>query len=211
MIPNPAAATAAPFGAALHDAKRALRERVVTLREALPAADRDAAARAIAARILALPALAAAHTVLLTLPFRSEWDTRILVAGALAAGKSVALPRVDRALRMLALHSIRDPRSDVEPGYRGIPEPRAGCPVVAPGAIEWVLVPGVAFDATGGRLGYGGGFYDRLLPLLSAGVPRVAGALELQVVDRVPAAPHDCRVDTIVTELRTITIGRPPR
>src|SRR5512145_2444799 len=159
MIPDPAAATDSPVGAALHDAKRALRKRILTLRNALPAADRDAAAGAIAERILALPALASARTVLLTLPFGSEWDTRVLVAGALAAGKTVALPRVDRGLRMLALHAIRDSRSDVEPGYRGIPEPRAGCPVVAPEAIEWVLVPGVAFDATGARLGYGGGFY----------------------------------------------------
>ncbi len=208
MLPNLAAATAAPAGAALHDAKRALRERVIALRDALPAEDRHAAARAIAARLLAQPALAAARTVLLTLPFRSEWDARILVARALATGKTVVLPRVDRELRILALHSIRDPRSDVEPGYRGIPEPRLDCPAVAPEAIEWVLVPGVAFDATGGRLGYGGGFYDRLLPRLPAGVPRVAGALELQIVDHVPAAPHDCRVDAIVTEMRTIAVTR---
>lgn len=207
MIPDPAAAAEAPAGAALHDAKRALRERVIALRDALPEADRHAAARAIAERILALPSLAAARSVLLTLPFRSEWDTRILVAHALAAGKTVVLPRVDRELRVLALHSIRDPRSDVEPGYRGIPEPRLGCPVVAPEAIEWVLVPGIAFDATGGRLGYGGGFYDRLLPRLAAGVPRVAGALELQIVERVPTAPHDCRVDAIVTEMRTIAVA----
>ena len=69
-------------------------------------------------------------------------------------------------------------------------------------AIDWVLVPGVAFDRDGRRLGYGGGYYDRLLPLLSPRAARVAGAFDLQIVDRVPAAPHDVAVDAIVTEIR---------
>jgi 5-formyltetrahydrofolate cyclo-ligase len=75
---------------------------------------------------------------------------------------------------------------------------------VAPEAIDWVLVPGVAFDPQGGRLGYGGGYYDRLLPLLPSMTRRVAGAFELQVVERVPAAPHDLRVDAVITELREL-------
>ncbi len=63
-----------------------------------------------------------------------------------------------------------------------------------------MLVPGVAFDPYGYRIGYGGGYYDRLLPLLRRDVRRVSGAFELQVVDRVPTAPHDLTVDAIVTE-----------
>ena len=105
-----------------------LRERVLALRDALPAAQRAAAAQAIAERIIALPSFAAARTVLLTLPFRSEWDTLPLVRAALAAGKTVVLPRVDAGTRMLALHAIRDPDADVAPGYRGIPEPAPHCP-----------------------------------------------------------------------------------
>jgi len=93
---------------------------------------------------------------------------------------------------------------DIAAGYQGIPEPREQCPVVAPDALDWVLVPGVAFDLAGRRLGYGGGFYDRLLPLLGAAAARVAGAYDLQLVPRVPAAPHDLKVGTIVTETRTI-------
>jgi 5-formyltetrahydrofolate cyclo-ligase len=65
-------------------------------------------------------------------------------------------------------------------------------------------VPGVAFDAACRRLGYGGGYYDRLLPLLPATAPRVAGAFDVQIVDAVPAAAHDLGVDCIVTESRTL-------
>ncbi len=98
----------------------------------------------------------------------------------------------------------RDTSREIVPGYCGIPEPTLSCAVVLPQDIDWVLVPGVAFDTAGRRLGYGGGFYDRLLPLFPSRTARVAGAFDLQLVERVPAAPHDLAIDTIVTETRTI-------
>ncbi len=191
-------------GAALRQAKLALRTERLAARDALPAAARLDASTRIAAGIGTLASFAEAAAVLLTWPFRSEWDTRPLLAAAYAAGKIVVLPRVDRATRMLCLHAVADADRDVEIGFQGIPEPRADSPAVAPDAVDWVLVPGVAFDVAGARLGYGGGFYDRLLPLLRRGIPRIAGAFELQVVDHVPVAPHDLRVDAVVTEARRI-------
>jgi len=196
-----------PVGPALHDAKRVLREHTLALRDALPADVRGRAASAIASRIIALPSFAAARTVLLTLAFRSEWNTWPLFRAAIEAGKTVALPRVDKAARMLVLHAVIDPEEDIAPGYLGILEPRHACPVIAPDIVDWVLVPGVAFDAAGRRLGYGGGFYDRLLPLLAPGATRVAGVFDFQLVPRVPAASHDLGVDTIVTETRTVSAG----
>jgi 5-formyltetrahydrofolate cyclo-ligase len=193
-------------GAALREAKFAMRRQVLARRDAVPAEGRAAASVAIAARILALSEFASAEAVLLTLPFGSEWDTLPVVRAALAAGKTVAVPRVDAQARMLALHAISDPRRDIIAGYQGIPEPLRDCPRVARDAIRFVLVPGVAFDLAGRRLGYGGGYYDRLLPLLSPGVARVVGALEIQLVDRVPTAPHDLLVDAIVTESRLLTL-----
>jgi len=111
---------------------------------------------------------------------------------------------------MLRPLRIRDLVGDVEAGYRGIPEPRADCPPVTLESIEFVLTPGIAFDAEGRRLGYGGGYYDRLLPLLHSAACRVGGAFEVQIVARVPAAPHDVRVQYVVTERRTIECARPP-
>jgi len=199
---------AAPRGAALREAKLSLRRQVLARRDALAAEVRASASAAISARILALAEFASAQFVLLTFPFGSEWDTRALVRAALAAGRTVAVPRVDARARMLRLHAVADPGREVVAGYRGVPEPLPDCPEVRNEAIDFVVVPGVAFDPHGRRLGYGGGYYDRLLPLLSPRSARVAGAFELQLVDRVPAAPHDIAVDTIVTESRTVVFRK---
>ena len=195
-------------GAALREAKQRARERALEARDALPPEMRADASRRIADVITALASFDAARTVLVTLPFRSEWDARRVVLRALAAGKLVASPRVDPVARMLMLRRVVDLERDVGPGYRGIPEPHAGCATLDPDAIDWVLVPGVAFDASGRRLGYGGGYYDRLLPQIRADVPRVAGAFDVQIVDDVPCGPHDLTVDAVVTETRTFAFSR---
>jgi 5-formyltetrahydrofolate cyclo-ligase len=200
---------AALHGAALREAKLTLRRAVLARRDALAPDARAQAGAMIVAGIAALPTFASARMVLLTLPFRSEWDTLPLVRQVLATGRTVAVPRVNATTRMLELHAIADLDRDVGTGHQGIPEPLAHCTAVAPGAIDWVLVPGVAFDRAGRRLGYGGGYYDRLLPLLASDAARIAGAFDLQIVDRVPAGPHDVTVDAIVTPLETIVL--PPR
>lgn len=202
-----APAASALSGPALHDAKRTMRIAVIAARDAQSPDAQAAASRAITARIAALPSFAAARCPLLTLPFRSEWDTRGLVAAAHAQGKTVVLPRVDHASRMLDVHVVVDVEGETAPGYRGIPEPAAELPRVELSAIDWVLVPGVAFDHDGRRLGYGGGFYDRLLASLEPRAPRIAGAFDLQVVPAVPAAPHDLVVDMIVTQSRQIAVA----
>ncbi len=189
-------------------AKRELRARILRDRDATPAEDRATASASIAASLLMREDFASSKTVLLTLPFGSEWDTRALLAAALARAKTVALPRVNLATRMLDICAITRLEHDAVPGYRGIPEPCAHCALLDVATIDWVLVPGVAFDADGRRVGYGGGYYDRLLPLLRADAHRIAGAFELQLAERVPAASHDVAVEAIVTEARSISIAR---
>ncbi len=195
-------------GPALHEAKRDLRIRTIAARDAQDPATRMRDSQAIAQGVAALPSFACAASILLTLPFRSEWDSRPLLHSVLGRGATAVLPRVDAGSRMLALHRISDPAHDVVVGHRGIPEPLPHLPRVDVRAIDWVLVPGVAFDMEGGRLGYGGGYYDRLLALVDAAVPRVAGAYDLQIVASVPSAPHDLTVDTIVTPAGTLVAHR---
>jgi 5-formyltetrahydrofolate cyclo-ligase len=193
---------------ALREAKQRLRERVLRERDAMPAQARASAAKAIAAALLDREDFAASATLLLTLPFGSEWDTRPVLDAALDRRKRVVLPRVNRPSRMLELCAVEDIERDAAPGDRGIFEPGAHCALVPLSAVDWVLVPGVAFDTEGHRVGYGGGYYDRLLPLLRSDAARVAGAFELQVVDRVPAAMHDVAVDALVTETRSLSTAR---
>jgi 5-formyltetrahydrofolate cyclo-ligase len=190
----------------VREAKRSLRARVLRERDAIPADLRASASGAIVAALAARDDFASAATLLLTLPFGSEWDTRPLIQAALNRGKRVALPRVNEGSRMLDLCAVTDIANDAVSGFRGISEPGMHCELLPVDAIDWVLVPGIAFDLEGRRVGYGGGYYDRLLPLLSSHALRVAGAFDVQVVERVPAAAHDLAIDVLVTESRSLTI-----
>ena len=193
-----------PSADALREIKRVLRERVLAERDRLPPAVRATASVAIATSVAARDDFRAAKTVLLTLAFGSEWDTLALLLTALEQGKTVVLPRVDTTTRTLQLCRLTEPARDVLPGYRGIPEPQQHCALIGAEAIDWVLIPGVAFDPAGRRLGYGGGYYDRLVPALRSDADRIAGAFDLQLVDFIPVAPHDAPVHAVVTETRTL-------
>jgi 5,10-methenyltetrahydrofolate synthetase len=191
-------------GAALHAAKRELRAQMIAARDGLDPEYRKTAARIIADRLQALPSYTAARVVLVTLPFDSEWDTRPMAQAALAAGKTLVVPRVNNATRMLELHTVGDIAGHVTRGYRGIPEPLSTRPRIAAAEVDWVLVPGVAFSPDGIRLGYGGGYYDRLMATMVTATARIAGAFDAQIAERIPAAAHDLRVDQIITESRTL-------
>lgn len=185
----------------LHEAKRSLRARVLAARDAWPVTARHEADRLINMHLGALPSFQQARMLLITLNFGSEVSTHAIGALALATGKRLVAPRVNAATKMLDLYRVRDLEHDVASGIWGIPEPRSDvCEPVAAEEIDWVLIPGIAFDRYGGRLGYGGGYYDRLLPLLPDAAARVAAAYALQIVERVPQGRHDLRIDTLLTE-----------
>ena len=185
----------------LQDRKRELRRMVLKARDALAQDAHQAASRAITVRILALPEYANAAAVLAYLNFGSEFDTAELIAAILASGKALILPRVDRDRRVLTLHRVDDLRDSVQPGIWGIREPDPQrCPEVAPESVDLVVVPGVAFTPKCARLGYGGGFYDWLIPARRPRVSLVAPAFALQVVEEIPTTSSDRYVDRVVTE-----------
>lgn len=158
-----------------------------------------------------LPGWSGSRTILLYVSaFADEVDTRPFLTMALDAGTSLVLPRVDRAGRRLRLHRVADPRTDLEPGVLGILEPVAVLPEVRAEAIDWALVPGVAFDERGYRLGRGAGHYDRLLPELRPDCTCWSVCLSAQLVTRLPVEPHDVPVDGVTAPDRAIRgIGRP--
>ena len=203
MQPDATGPEGALTGAALHAAKRALRATMIAARDALDPAVRAAASHTIGEQLKALPSFVAARVVLVTFPFGSEWDSRPCALTVLSSGKTLVAPRVNNATRMLELHAVDDIAHQVTAGFRGIPEPLSSLPRFDATHIDWVLVPGVAFGADGRRLGYGGGFYDRLMATLAKATPCIAGAFDAQIAAHIPAAAHDLYVDRIITESRT--------
>lgn len=180
----------------LREAKRALREEVIAARDGLPPTERAAKAEAIATLLLGLPEVADARNVMAFWPFGSEVDTVPVIERLLADGATVALPRIEGGELVPVRFESGMPMAETWFGGR---EP-AGGDLVDPGSLDLVVVPGVAFDRDGGRVGYGLGFYDRFLTHVPPDAPKVAVAFALQVVYEVPAGPSDHRVDAIVTE-----------
>jgi len=192
-------ADSSPIG--LAEAKSAVRKTVLGRRDAMDAGARAALSRAIIQDIIGLGAYRRSRVVMAYVTFGSELQTGAFIRHALSAGKTLILPRVNRARRALETYEVREPARDLEPGGWGILEPRPDrCARVEPDVVDFVLVPGLAFDAQCRRLGYGGGFYDRLLGGLTAYPPLVAGAFEAQLVGAVPASAHDVPMDIVVTE-----------
>jgi 5-formyltetrahydrofolate cyclo-ligase len=181
--------------------KSDLRKRIIAAREAMPPAARHDFSARITSRLFALPSYRDARCVAAYVGFGSEFDTGAFIADVLARGKELALPRVERATRSLKLYAVRDPAAELVPGVWGIREPRPDlCAEVPLAAVDFVLVPGVAFTARGERLGYGSGYYDRLIHGLGGRAVLAVGAFGLQVVPEVPVTPTDQRVDLVVTE-----------
>jgi 5-formyltetrahydrofolate cyclo-ligase len=185
--------------------KRAIRRSVVADVLGLDPQERAAQEALLLQRFVGLPGYAAAETVLLYIKaFPEEINTVCLLRAALEAGKRVVCPRVQRIEHRLRLFQITSLADDLEPGILGIPEPRNGCPELSETAVDWALVPGLAFDDRCYRLGRGGGHYDRLLPLLRADVSCWALGFECQLLTSLPAEAHDVPLHGIATPGRFI-------
>jgi len=128
------------------------------------------------------------------------------VGEALKEGRLAALPRFDVVEKRYRACRLHDVNADVQVGSFGIREPSARCPGDILNQLDLILVPGVAFDMRGGRLGRGGGYYDRLLSEVS-GVT-CAVAFDHQIVEAVPAEPHDIHLDYILTPTRWLQVNR---
>jgi 5-formyltetrahydrofolate cyclo-ligase len=181
--------------------KTILRRTVLARRSRIVAQDRVAAGRAVRQNVMTLPAIQKASRVLAFASFGAEVPTDDLLQAMLDRDVQLFLPYVSEAGEMdvAAVVSL----DALVPGYRGIREPAEREPVTK-AHLDIAIVPGVAFDEAGRRLGHGGGFYDRYLAEVPRAVARIGLCFDLQVVDEVPAEPHDERVDYVVTEKRTI-------
>src|SRR3989338_389865 len=202
--------------------KPTIRKSILAQREQLPADTRAAHSAAITARLLQLPAYLQSEAVLGYMNFGAEFASELWIEHVLAEGKRLALPKVNRHTNHLDLYWVDDLENQLATGLWGIREPVVErCEKLsAPDEVEFALLPGVAFTRDGARLGYGGGYYDKLLMkqlairlgeqttlakslVMASLVQRpvlAAAAFTLQVVEQLPQEATDIKVEWIITE-----------
>jgi 5-formyltetrahydrofolate cyclo-ligase len=187
-------------------AKEALRKRLAALRRSLTAPTRQTYAERMCALLSEHEAFQRAHVVLAYSALRFEIDPRAAIERAWALGKTVALPRTLPETHEITPHVYRAGDELAESGFV-IQEPLIDAPEVDPSAVQLVLLPGLGFDPRGQRLGFGQGYYDRLLPRLPNAV-RIGLAYELSLLPEIPNAAHDIPVDYVITERRVLRCVR---
>lgn len=188
---------ASPVAAAKHE----LREWARRARADISGERRLRAEESIAAKLLDSGPYRRARTVAAYLAFGGEADLTSFIGHTFdqEPDKRLVLPRIQPGPeRRLALHLAKS--AGYEPHPWGLRQPPSTAPLVEPSEVDLVLVPGLAFDRRGGRLGYGAGYYDRLLALIPTTAPRVGVTFDALVVDRVPIGVHDVTMSHLASE-----------
>ena len=183
--------------------KTELRKRMRGLRKALPLAACAERSARIAARLAELPPVAGARSVCLFWPIedRHEVDLRGLDAQLRARGARVAYPGIDPETGAMTFRFVSHPDAMQEQGF-GFREPAIEEPEATPGDLDVIVIPALAVDPRGHRIGYGAGYYDRTLPRFSPPAATVAVAFDFQLVPEVPESPLDIPAGWIVTDAR---------
>ena len=179
-----------------------LRRRLRAIRRKLPAEAQAARSAAITQRVLSLPEFKRASTLMAYVSIHQEADPSALIEAAWASGKTVLLPRVEVGTGDIVLHSHRDGDRLVSSDL-GVPEPPHDAEIIADAAVDLVLVPAMAVDPRGHRIGYGKGYYDRLLPRLTC-ASSCALVYDFQLISEAPEMPGDVPVGLVVTDARLL-------
>lgn len=184
-------------------AKAALRKRARALRNSIPREAIAERSARIAARLEALPSVAAARSVALFWPIegRNEVDLTGLDARLRALGKEIFYPSIDPETRVMTFRRVEDPALLEERGL-GFREPDPAAPEAA--SLDVVVVPALQIDGRGYRIGYGAGFYDRALPRFAPPALAIGVAFSFQLVAEVPVTEGDVPVGLVITDEKTI-------
>ncbi|MBU0674412.1 MAG: 5-formyltetrahydrofolate cyclo-ligase [Proteobacteria bacterium] len=182
--------------------RAAIRERMLSLRDGIPEKERAAMSQRIESHLFSLPVLAAARNIMFYVAFRSEVETRSAMYQCLALGKSLVLPVTLAREKRLIPYLVTNLDQELRPGYCSIPEPDPSRTVEFDSReLDVIILPGSSFDHNGGRLGYGGGFYDRFLAITAPRAVRIGLAFSCQITNELSLAPHDQPINYLVTEL----------
>ncbi len=178
--------------------KAQLRKSCLARRAALTTARRRQMSAAIAKHVCAMPAFQDSQTVMLYMALPQEAQTAAILAESRYQGKRVTVPVVKPCGLVAA--ELPTGQLQFQPGPFDIPEPAVSTAIIPPEDINCVMVPGLAFDRRGARLGFGKGYYDRFLCRLPATTHVCGLAFSVQIVQHVPDLPHDVRMQSLVTE-----------
>jgi len=185
--------------------KSEIRKSTRAKRDALSKKERSGKSAAIMEQLFDFANFLESRIILFYMSNNSEVDTEAMVRKALEIEKIVALPLIDRGKQEIVPFKVNNLEKDVRPGYRKIREPiPQRCKQVPVKHVNLAIIPGIAFDERGGRIGYGTGFYDRFIPRLDITTRKVALSFECQIVPQIPMEPHDRYTDIIITEKRII-------
>ena len=146
-----------------------------------------------------------ARSVLFYAPLTDELDLSPLWEHALSAGKTVALPRFNQEADDYSAYAVSSLTDPLAQGKFGIPEPGADSSPIPLNQLDLIMVPGVAFDPSGRRIGRGRGYYDRILAKVRG--TKCGVAYEQQILAEVPVEPHDVHLDCLLTPMRWICCG----
>ena len=186
--------------------KDELRHAMRARRRVLSQEEQRRASLAVLERVRAFAPYREARSVMAYMACRGELDLSPVIADALAQGKTLLLPRCE-APGIMTARRVTD-LSQLVSGAYGLIEPAQCCAVFPPEEIDLILVPGTAFDASGGRLGQGGGYYDRFLARTKA--LRAGVCHDFALIACVPAQAHDMRMDCIFTPGGMVCAGGQP-
>ncbi|MCR5184327.1 MAG: 5-formyltetrahydrofolate cyclo-ligase [Opitutales bacterium] len=188
--------------------KDELRKRFRRLRRQILPADAKTQAEKIIEILFNWQPFSAADRIACYVSFGDELDTRALIDKMIGASKTVCVPKV--AGTEIVLKQIRVPEQDLVPGFFNIPEPAQNCQTVDPAFPQIHIVPALAFDRHGNRLGYGRGFYDRFLKQIDPNARAVVIGYDCQFCDSVPADENDCPLQFFATPSRGIVPAANP-
>jgi 5-formyltetrahydrofolate cyclo-ligase len=147
-----------------------------------------------------------ANIIFTYVSFKSEVDTIKIIDHSLSLGKLICVPKINKHTKSMEVYRIKG-FEDLDKGYFGILEPNEDCREVPADNIDLILLPGLAFDRSGTRIGYGRGFYDRYLTKCKAYVPKIALSYDFQVASKLPSNEFDIKVDAIITNKEIILIN----
>lgn len=183
----------------IKEEKHKIRQQVLKIRDSLKAEEKKEADQIIKKNFLLSDEYIKSSRIFIYISFGSEINTIDIIKYALCDGKKVFVPRTDiknKVMDAVRIESLNNLKKD----KYGILEPSSDIEAASPDTFDLIIVPGVAFDKEGRRIGYGGGYYDKYFKLISKNIKKTALAYKFQVLDKINVEEHDVLIDNLITD-----------